>query len=380
MKTWHVMALAALLAGEVRAGREPPAEDPVQLHHEEGFVDQSTPRRPRLRDRLDGLLPGPHDRPSVLRPGETRPEPAPVELSDLSPFPHQPPPEAKPPGPAEAVDRRTARVELARWADRQPELAVHHLLGTVTFETAKDDAFAVTLVRRGAGADLAAAAEHRETIDLDVRSKEENTIVSTNAWGFPDFDRAIGYVRRGERPAEAHLFVRAPARAEVLLCTWGGTVTIQDGAGRVKVITTAGQVDVRGFKGKLEVLTGSGTVWLGGDIDADVLVRTVSGRILASGFAGKLDARSRTAGIRADYARVGPRDQAFWTETGSVDVTLPRTAEVVIDVHGPRQNLVTSLPLVNLQTADRRVRGVLNEPRVWLDVRSTHGPVRISGR
>jgi hypothetical protein len=379
MRRWLMVGLF-VFAAACEAGREAPPQDPPHIHDEEGFARQSNGKRPRKRDRLDGLLTGPYHTPGVLRPGESSPEPAPVDPTDLTPFPHQPPPEAPPPGPAEAIDRRTAKIELAKYPDRQPELAVHHLLGTVTLETSKDDAFSVTLVRRGTGADAAAAAEHRETIDLDVRTTEEKTVASTNAWGFPDFDRAIDYVKRGERPAEAHLFVAAPKRAKVLLCTWGGTVSIRDGAGRAKVITTAGQVDVQGYKGKLEILTSSGTVWLGGDLDADVLVRTVAGRILATGFAGKLDARSRIGEIQADFARVGPSDQAFWTETGSVDVTLPRTAEVVLDVHAPREHLISTLPLTNLQEGAERTRGVLNAPHAWVEIRNREGVVRVSGR
>ena len=355
-----VVALALLAAPRPATPRGPPAEDPPSIHHR-GYADQADDR-PAKRDLLDGLLPGTWLRPSVVRPGPAQPAPQPIVPADLEPFPHD---TASPASPDPSL-RETVRIPLPRARDGLSHLEVHHLLGTVTYEPGPDGAFEVTLVRGG------------NTIRLGVREADRTTIVETLAWGFPDFDRAISYVRRGEKPADAHLFIKAPASTYAKLCTWGGTISVNGAVGRVEAIAGSGQVDVEGFKGRLDVTTDAGPVFLGGGIDASVLVRTISGHVYAQGFAGDLDARTNSGAITAEYRTLGTGDQHLWTLSGSVDVTLPRTSEVRVDVHAPWENILSSLPLSSVSQATRRYTGVQNFARNYLDVHSDSGRVNLS--
>lgn len=372
-----------LLVPALAFGRGAPAQDPLTVHHE-GMVDQRPGRLPR-RDQLDGLLPGPWLRQTVVRPAPPGgpAAPAPIDPLDLTPFPHpQGPDKALPTeraAPFESVERETLKIPIEKRGGHV-ELELHHLRGTVTFEAGTDDAFEVTLVRRGTGATPEAALVNRDTIRLGVTHPErERHVVETLAWHFPDFDRAIDYVRRGEYPAEAHVFVKAPARAHVLLCSWGGTVSIQGAVGRVKVLTSSGQVDVAGFRGLAEIITSSGAVFLGEGTDAKIKVRTVSGFVYADKVVGDLDLRSRTGKITASYAKMGPGDQHFWTREGAVDVTVPRTAELLVEVHGDRALLSNELPLSAVQEGAHRFRGTLNFAKAYLDVHTEHGRVHLSG-
>jgi hypothetical protein len=291
------------------------------------------------------------------------------------------------PGPAEAqggagVEERDRTVSDLALADHPAgpwDLVVHHLSGTVTYQPASDDSIRITIVRIGTGPDRLAAASHRETIRLDATRGERLWTVSTLAWGFPDFERALDYVRRGELPARAHLFIRAPARVRARLHSRLGTITLVGSRGFVEATTHDGQIDVNGHRGELRLATGSGAVWLGGPIDAKARVRTQDGHVHARSFQGDLDVRTRTGRIVADFRHLASGDQHLWSHAGSVDVTLPATSNVVVDVHAPLDSVSVGLPLARRQAAGRRLRGVLNEPWSWLDVRSKVGPVRLSG-
>ena len=376
-------AVLLLFLPALARARGAPAQDPPSVHHQ-GHADQSDGRLPKL-DLLDGLLPGPWLRQTVVRPAPPGgpPAPAPLDPLDLTPFPHPAGPGKPLPGlraaPFEAVERETIRIPITK-PHGHVELELHHLLGTVTLEAGPEDAYEVTLVRRGTGATPAAALANRDTMRLDVTHPDRvRHVVQTLAWGFPDFDRAIDYVRRGEYPAEAHVFVKVPARAHVLLCSWGGTVSIQNAVGRVQVLTSSGQVDVAGFKGLAEITTSSGAVFLGEGNDAQIQVRTVSGYVYAQKYVGDLDLRSRTGRITAQYAKVGPGDQHFWTVSGEVDVTVPRSSELLVEVHGDRDLVSNALPLSSVQEGEHRFRGTLNFAKAYLDVHTQHGRVRLSG-
>jgi len=281
---------------------------------------------------------------------------------------------------SEAIDRRTVEISLADYPRGAFDLELLHLSGTVTYRTWTEDRVEVTFVRVGTGKDLPEAETHRDSIRLGTSTAKRSIRIATLAWGFPDFWRAIDYVKRKVQPAMAHIVIRAPARVRAHLMTAYGSIALKDVEGKIHAKSDQGAVLVQGAKGALELETSSGAIWIEGKLDARIRARTRSGTIRARECQGDLDFESKTGSLYVDYRILGRGDQHLWTDTGTIEVGVPLQSDIRFEMHASPDRITTSLNLSATQHGAHRFSGVLNAPLCEMAIGTRSGKIRVSGR
>jgi Putative adhesin len=113
----------------------------------------------------------------------------------------------------------------------------------------------------------------------------------------------------------------------------------------------------------------------------EVQASTVNGGVTATGIVGSLDASTTNGGLRISVDELGTGGIKLAAVNGGVDLSIPRTARADISARVVNGGLsVGDLPVETTQQSRRRLEGKLNGGGARVEVSTTNGGVRISGK
>lgn len=166
-------------------------------------------------------------------------------------------------------------------------------------------------------------------------------------------------------PADARLGLRQAVgpitadqvRAELVLATRVGHVSVADGVGKLRADTGSGRASVTGFRGDVVADTGSGSV----------VVENVLGNVEADTGSGNVSLRGIDGDILAD------------TGSGNVTVDDARAQQIVVDTGSGSVRLKDVAGSLNIDTGSGSVKaeGVVAGPELIVDTGS--GSVAVAG-
>lgn len=227
--------------------------------------------------------------------------------------------------------------------------------------------------------------------------------------------RIAGWFDQWRSARNLRFDVRVPRDIEVTLDTAGGPIHVSAVRGRVSLRTSGGAVEVDDIAGDLEARTSggpirvnqvSGTVGattsggairiaaIGGHVRAstsggpisidavrgDVLARTSGGAIRVQHAGGRVDARTSGGPVSVDFSPGNNQGGLISTSGGGVVAAVDPTAALSIDASTSGGRVSSDLALTVRGGFNRNaIRGDLNGGGSTLRLRTSGGPIRISG-
>ena len=161
--------------------------------------------------------------------------------------------------------------------------------------------------------------------------------------------------------------------------TSGGPVQVQDVRGSVQARTSGGRIDIATVGGRVEASTSGGPIRIDASL-GDVSARTSGGGIHVNRAGGRVEARTSGGPIQVRFAPGNSHGGALHTSGGSVQAAIDPTAAVSIDAASSGGRVTSNLAVhTSAESGRYALRGDLNGGGPILQMRTSGGPVRISG-
>lgn len=274
----------------------------------------------------------------------------------------------------------------------------------IIFSVADGDEVVVAGERRGFGWNVASAQSALEQLEVRVEEQGDTLRIELRRPSFASLGRGPSAELRVALPAgvavEAEVVsgeLRAEGvRGDMQLQTVSGAVIASDTAGVMAVRTTSGDVELSDHRGPLVVETTSGEVSADGEL-VDPRVTTVSGDVELAGTMGEVEARSISGELsvsEADAARLriestsgdvefagalARGDSEISNISGDVRVRLDEPENLRLDLRTTSGDLESDLPLRDVASERRSLRGTLGAGDATLTVNTTSGDVDVGG-
>lgn len=208
------------------------------------------------------------------------------------------------------------RIERSFDVGSAPELTIKNFAGGVTVRAGADGVIRVSAVKRGW------SASRRGQITVDMSQEESSVTVETR------LPSGLGMVY-------VELEITAPAGTRLGVDTGSGGVKVDGLTGDLNVHTGSGGIDLRNVPGAIDASTGSGGI----DVRAG---------------GGPTNLHTGSGGI--DYEGTPQGDCRFETGSGGIELHLPATLDVTIDLSTGSGSIEVEHDLLG-QPSRRSVKG-----------------------
>ncbi|OQX95011.1 hypothetical protein B6I21_07635 [candidate division KSB1 bacterium 4572_119] len=182
---------------------------------------------------------------------------------------------------------------------------------------------------------------------------------------------------------------------KIMLHTSGGSISVGKIDGPVNAKTSGGSIKVRGSNGDIDVHTSGGSISIGettGSIDAetsggsitldrvdgDTRVHTSGGGLKLNNLSGNVQGSTSGGSIYAELTKNIDSDCYLKTSGGGITVYLPRNISVEIDAHTSGGSVTTDFPITIKGKVKRNLLyGKINNGGPLLKLRTSGGGIRI---
>lgn len=147
--------------------------------------------------------------------------------------------------------------------------------------------------------------------------------------------------------------------------------------------STEGDILLSSFEGNVLLFSKSGNI-KGDQLKGSILFKSNSGDIRLTGCDGRISGVSVTGDIHSQFNRVELLDKTFLeTQSGNIDLNLPKNASFDLDVSAEKEKLHVGLPLNAIEKSVfengiYRLKGQLNEGGEDFRIFSVSGVVKIN--
>ena len=161
--------------------------------------------------------------------------------------------------------------------------------------------------------------------------------------------------------------------------TSGGFIRVEGVRGSVQATTLGGRIEIAGVGGRVAASTSGGPIRIDRS-QGDVSARTLGGGIQVDQAGGRVEARTSGGPISVRFTPGNGHGGALHSLGGHVYAAVDRAAALSIDASSSGGRVSSDIP-VSFRTAPTRhaLRGDLNGGGPVLEMRTSGGPVRISG-
>lgn len=139
--------------------------------------------------------------------------------------------------------------------------------------------------------------------------------------------------------------------------TSGGSITAERSEGDIQLSTSGGSITLDQLHGNIEVKTSGGSI-KGSDIEGTLYAATSGGSIKLGNLSCVLDAKTSGGSVTAELFNI-PGDVRLSTSAGSVNLAIPETSAVDLDLKGMRVN-ADNLNNFNGTNSKGKLSGTLN--------------------
>lgn len=165
------------------------------------------------------------------------------------------------------------------------------------------------------------------------------------------------------------------SRDNIDLSTSGGSIQADHVSGTIRLSTSGGSLALSDLTGDVNAHTSGGSI-TASDINGTFITGTSGGSVTLKGISGNLEAH--TSGGRIAAAMVRTKDYVkLSTSAGSIDLRLPRTPDVQLNLRGSRV-MVSPLNNFNGSIDKNRVSGTLGNGRLQVAATASSGTVEVS--
>ncbi len=247
-----------------------------------------------------------------------------------------------------------------------PHLVVEMFNGSVDVVTGSDNTVKIDVIKRGGGVSQQAAQDDLKNVEVTMTQDGDTIRVVAR--------RTDQRIDIGNSGASAKL--RVPNSAILDLRSSNGAITTSGPVGDVKAETSNGSIDVRGPLGQLDLNTSNGPITINGGSGL-VNVETSNGPIGITADNVVVVGRTSNGPIRFTGTLAQGRSEMS-TSNGNVVVTLPATAQFVVDADTSNAKISSDFAVTAQDFSDNRLRGTVgNDPGVTLRLQTSNGPIEI---
>ena len=147
------------------------------------------------------------------------------------------------------------------------------------------------------------------------------------------------------------------------------SVAIKSLSGNVK-ITVPKKTDfsIVGISGDIEV----------SNVEGNLAIESVSGDVIGKNLSGSLSGGIVSGDMDLDYANV--EKISIRSRSGNVILSLDQKIEAEIEIEAPEDSVNCAFELKDKQREDNILKGIINQPKAKIEIRSKSGEVEIKKR
>ncbi len=260
--------------------------------------------------------------------------------------------------------------------------------GSIEIDTKKGDTVKVKVIMKA----RAATEEKAQRIfeDYKVDFKHSGSDVTIDA----EWEGSKGFLSRGNK-LQVRFFVTVPEKYDLDLRTAGGSISVNEIEGEVKVKTSGGSLEFDTVKGsvwgrtaggsiKLEGCTGDADVDTSGGsisigkVEGEVKAHTAGGSIAVKEVMGTINATTSGGSVTAYISRQPKGDCSLKTSGGSVTARLAKDIKVDLDAKTSSGKVYTDFPVTTKgEKSKRKLNAKINGGGPELYIRTSGGNIEI---
>lgn len=182
------------------------------------------------------------------------------------------------------------------------------------------------------------------TVEIEGDENEVRLVAKNTSWGWSWGDQKVSLSFEVEVPQETETSFETSGGSISLrgvdgdheIATSGGSISIEDARGQVTTKSSGGSFTLSNFIGDVNVRTSGGSVKVS-EMSGGLEVYTSGGSVSLAEISGSIGAYTSGGSIRANLLDISD-DLEFKSSGGSIQVTVPATAGLDLDLRGGRVN------------------------------------------
>jgi hypothetical protein len=247
-----------------------------------------------------------------------------------------------------------------------PRLVVEMFNGGVDVVAGSGNTVQVDVTRRGGGMSQQAAEDDLKNVEVTMTQDGDTIRVVAK--------RTDQRVDIGNSGASAKL--RVPAGASLDLRSSNGPLVTSGPVSDVKAQTSNGPITARGATGPLNLNTSNGPITVDGG-RGTIDVETSNGPVTVTAEDAVVVGRTSNGPFTFSGSLASGRSEMS-TSNGSIAVTLPATAQFVVDADTSNSKISSDFAVTARDTSDNHLSGTVgNDPGVTLRLQTSNGPISI---
>ena len=261
-------------------------------------------------------------------------------------------------------------------------------MGSLEVRSSEANIVEVVVIQKVRSDDPRDFEEALRMLDLDIRQEGNDVVIAA------DYD---GSNRRRDHHLNLEFRILVPYRYNIDARTAGGSVSVEDLEGEVRVQTAGGSltfgrivgnvvgrtaggsVTLEGSSGTADIETAGGSISIG-EVEADVIAHTAGGSISVKEVYGSINATTSGGSITASILSQPSGDCRLTTSGGTVSVSLARSIGLDLDAETGNGRVISDFGQVDTSTrkAQRRLKTQVSGGGPQLLLRTSGGNIRIT--
>jgi hypothetical protein len=211
------------------------------------------------------------------------------------------------------------------------------------------------------------------SISYTIEVPQETELSISAASGSQDIQNVRGPVNVDSASGEVRV---ENVEHTVTIRSASGSIRVHNLGDDVRLTAASGSIEVSNVKGDIRARAISGSIDIkapGGRVEAD----SASGSVTVAGASNDVKASTASGGINVEGNPVG---NSYWhlkTASGSVDVSVPRTAGFNLSAEAVSGQIRADLPIVIEDQDKHSLRAHVGTPGGRVEVRTASGGIRI---
>ena len=265
--------------------------------------------------------------------------------------------------------------------------------GSIVIETGRDNVVKVKVIRKVRTSNEQKAQRVFEKYRIDFFHSDSDVTIKTDdrvgRSGFFSWLKGVNF--------KVRYIVTVPGKYNLDLRTSGGSISVNDITGDVKVKTSGGSlslsyikgpvwgktsggsITLEGCSGKADVYTSGGSIRVG-TVKGIVKAHTSGGSIRVKEVAGTINAHTSGGSVSAYISKQPEGDCSLSTSGGSITVHLEDDIEMDVNARTSGGKVYTDFPVtmtIRGEVSKRRLKGKINGGGPELYLRTSGGSIRI---
>jgi DUF4097 and DUF4098 domain-containing protein YvlB len=159
--------------------------------------------------------------------------------------------------------------------------------------------------------------------------------------------------------------------------TSGGSISLAGSNGEAEISTSGGGIDIGSGSGSIKADTSGGSIEIG-DFAGDVYLRTSGGGISAERIEGSIDASTSGGPVNVSLKGQPKKDSRLESSGGGITVDLEENIALNIDAQASGGGVICDLPVTVLGRLDKgKLKGTLNGGGQALVVHTSGGSIHL---